>query len=106
VVEDFARMNAGRILVNTPTSQGAIGGTFNTLRPSLTLACGTDAGNVSTDNISTDHLLNIHRGPAPAQLALARQGPRPAWTSASARTFGRSTEELVGQGGLVVGGMQ
>ena len=61
VVEDFAKMNAGRILVNTPSTQGAIGGTFNTLRPSLTLACGTFAGNLSTDNISTDHLLNIHR---------------------------------------------
>jgi acetaldehyde dehydrogenase/alcohol dehydrogenase len=71
VVEDFATMNAGRILVNTPSSQGAIGGTFNTLRPSLTLACGTDAGNVSTDNISTDHLLNIHR--------VARMRPNDRW---------------------------
>jgi acyl-CoA reductase-like NAD-dependent aldehyde dehydrogenase len=71
VVEDFAMMNAGRILVNTPSSQGAIGGTFNTLRPSLTLACGTDAGNVSTDNISTDHLLNIHR--------VARLRPNSRW---------------------------
>jgi len=71
VVEDFATMNAGRILVNTPSSQGAIGGTFNTLRPSLTLACGTDAGNVSTDNISTDHLLNIHR--------VARLRPNSRW---------------------------
>jgi acetaldehyde dehydrogenase/alcohol dehydrogenase len=61
VVDDFGRMNAARILVNHPTTQGAIGGIFNTLRPSLTLACGTGAGNLSTDNISTDHLLNIHR---------------------------------------------
>ncbi len=71
VVEDFAMMHAGRILVNTPSSQGAIGGTFNTLRPSLTLACGTEAGNVSTDNISTDHLLNIHR--------VARMRPNDRW---------------------------
>ena len=71
VVEDFAMMNAGRILVNTPSSQGAIGGTFNTLRPSLTLSCGTEAGNVSTDNISTDHLLNIHR--------VARMRPNTRW---------------------------
>jgi len=71
VVQDFAMMNAGRILVNTPSSQGAIGGTFNTLRPSLTLACGTEAGNVSTDNISTEHLLNIHR--------VARLRPNSRW---------------------------
>jgi acetaldehyde dehydrogenase / alcohol dehydrogenase len=61
VIQDFTRMNAARILVNNPSTQGAIGGIFNTLRPSLTLACGTGAGNLSTDNISTDHLLNIHR---------------------------------------------
>ncbi|MBP1636075.1 MAG: iron-containing alcohol dehydrogenase [Acidobacteria bacterium] len=71
VVEDFAKMNAGRILVNTPSTQGAIGGTFNTLRPSLTLACGTFAGNLFTDNISTDHLLNIHR--------VARLRPNDRW---------------------------
>lgn len=61
VVGDFGKMNAARILVNHPTTQGAIGGIFNTLRPSRTLACGTGAGNLSADNISTDHLLNIHR---------------------------------------------
>jgi len=71
VVEDFARMNAARILVNNPSTQGAIGGIFNTLRPSLTLACGTGAGNLSTDNISTDHLLNIHR--------VARLRPNARW---------------------------
>jgi acetaldehyde dehydrogenase / alcohol dehydrogenase len=75
VVEDFAKMNAGRILVNTPSTQGAIGGTFNTLRPSLTLACGTSAGNLSTDNISTDHLLNIHR--------VARLRPNSRWLDAT-----------------------
>jgi acetaldehyde dehydrogenase/alcohol dehydrogenase len=75
VVEDFAKMNAGRILVNTPSTQGAIGGTFNTLRPSLTLACGTFAGNLSTDNISTDHLLNIHR--------VARLRPNGRWLDAA-----------------------
>ncbi len=61
-IEYFASaMNAGRILVNTPASQGALGGTFNKLPPSLTLACGTGGKNISTDNISARHLLNIHR---------------------------------------------
>ncbi len=54
-------MNAGRILVNTPASQGALGGTYNRLTPSLTLACGTGGKNISTDNITARHLLNIHR---------------------------------------------
>lgn len=61
VVNDFATMNAARILVNQPCTEGAIGGIFNTLRPSLTLSCGTGAGNFNTDNITVDHLLNIHR---------------------------------------------
>jgi acetaldehyde dehydrogenase/alcohol dehydrogenase len=54
-------MNAGRILVNTPASQGALGGTYNALQPSLTLGCGTGGKNITTDNISAKHLLNIQR---------------------------------------------
>jgi acyl-CoA reductase-like NAD-dependent aldehyde dehydrogenase len=54
-------MDAGRILINSPSSQGAIGGTFNMLRPSLTLACGSGGKNYTTDNISARHLLNIQR---------------------------------------------
>ena len=61
-IEYFASvMNAGRILVNTPASHGALGGTYNALRPSLVLACGTGGKNITTDNISAKHLLNIHR---------------------------------------------
>jgi acetaldehyde dehydrogenase/alcohol dehydrogenase len=75
VIQDFAKMNAGRICVNTPCTQGAIGGTFNKIRPSLTLACGTFAGNLFTDNISTDHLLNIHR--------VARLRPNRQWLDAA-----------------------
>lgn len=73
IVEDFARMDAARILVNQPSTQGAIGAIFNSLRASLTLACGTGAGNMSTDNISTEHLLNIHR--------VARLRPNTRWAS-------------------------
>ena len=61
VVADFSRLNVARILVNQPSTEGAIGGIFNALRPSLTLACGPGAGNMNTDNITVDHLLNIHR---------------------------------------------
>jgi acetaldehyde dehydrogenase/alcohol dehydrogenase len=61
-IEYFASaINAGRILVNTPASQGALGGTYNRLRPSFMLACGTSGKNTTTDNISAKHLLNIHR---------------------------------------------
>ncbi|MGA2031021.1 MAG: aldehyde dehydrogenase family protein [Thermoguttaceae bacterium] len=56
-----ALMNAGRIIVNTPSSQGAVGGIYNMLHPSLTLGCGTGGKNITTDNVTASHLLNIQR---------------------------------------------
>jgi acetaldehyde dehydrogenase/alcohol dehydrogenase len=61
-VNDFAdAVNAGRILVNQPTSQGAVGGMFNTVLPSLTLGCGAGGKNITTDNVSAVHLINLKR---------------------------------------------
>jgi acetaldehyde dehydrogenase/alcohol dehydrogenase len=56
-----AMMNAGRVVVNTPSSQGAVGAFFNTLLPSLTLGCGSGGKNITTENISARHLINIKR---------------------------------------------
>ncbi len=48
-----------RILINTPTSQGAIGGIYNTIiPPSLTLGCGTWGGNSISENVGPKHLIN------------------------------------------------
>jgi acetaldehyde dehydrogenase (acetylating) len=53
-------MPASRVCVNTPTTHGAIG--FSTaLPPSMTLGCGSWGGNVTSDNISPIHLLDIKR---------------------------------------------
>ncbi|MDD5671961.1 MAG: aldehyde dehydrogenase family protein, partial [Candidatus Omnitrophica bacterium] len=61
-IREFASvMNAGRIVVNMPSSQGAVGGMYNTLHPSFTLGCGTGGRNITTDNITARHLLNIQR---------------------------------------------
>ncbi|HPA17148.1 MAG TPA: aldehyde dehydrogenase family protein [Verrucomicrobiae bacterium] len=54
-------MNAGRVCVNLPSSQGAVGGLFNTLPTSFTLGCGTGGKNITTDNITAAHLINIQR---------------------------------------------
>jgi acetaldehyde dehydrogenase/alcohol dehydrogenase len=54
-------MDAGRIVVNTPSSQGAVGGMYNMLSPSFTLGCGTGGKNITTDNVTARHLLNIQR---------------------------------------------
>ncbi len=62
---------AFRIVVNTPTTLGSIGLTTG-LDPSMTLGCGGYGGNITSDNISPRHLLNIKRvayetNPAPVR---------------------------------------
>ena len=55
-----AAMPASRVTVNTPTTHGAIG--FSTaLPPSMTLGCGSWGGNVTSDNVSPLHLMDIKR---------------------------------------------
>ncbi|MEU5180646.1 bifunctional acetaldehyde-CoA/alcohol dehydrogenase [Streptomyces longwoodensis] len=55
------RMKTVRILVNSPSSQGAIGGIYNGLLPSLTLGCGSWGSTSVSDNVSAAQLLNIKR---------------------------------------------
>jgi acetaldehyde dehydrogenase (acetylating) len=55
-----AQMPAARVVINSPTTHGAIG--FSTdLPPSMTLGCGSWGGNVTSDNISPIHLMDIKR---------------------------------------------
>ena len=60
-IEKFShRMKTGRILINTPSSQGGIGDLYNfKLAPSLTLGCGSWGGNSVSENVGVKHLLNI-----------------------------------------------
>ena len=54
------QMPAARVMINSPTTHGAIG--FSTdLPPSMTLGCGSWGGNVTSDNISPLHLMDIKR---------------------------------------------
>lgn len=61
IIKYSKQMSTARVVVNTPSSQGAVGGIYNHLTPSLTLGCGSYGGNITTDNISAKHLLNIQR---------------------------------------------
>ena len=61
ITEFSLLMNAGRIVVNTPSSQGGVGGMYNRLSPSFTLGCGTGGKNITTDNVTARHLVNIQR---------------------------------------------
>ena len=61
VVRQFGlRKPAFRICVNTPAALGAVGYTTN-LFPSMTLGCGAAGGNITSDNISPLHLINLKR---------------------------------------------
>jgi acetaldehyde dehydrogenase (acetylating) len=54
------QMPASRVIINSPTTHGAIG--FSTdLTPSMTLGCGSWGGNVTSDNVSPIHLMDIKR---------------------------------------------
>jgi acetaldehyde dehydrogenase / alcohol dehydrogenase len=54
-------INAGRIIVNSPGSIGALGGVYNDMVPTFSFGCGTGGGNSTTDNVNVYHYLNIKR---------------------------------------------
>ena len=60
-IDTFGKqIRAGRVLINMPSSQGAIGDIYNfRLEPSLMLGCGSFGGNSVSENIGPKHLLNI-----------------------------------------------
>ncbi len=55
------RVEAVRVICNSPTSQGGIGGIYNALAPSLTLGTGSYGGNSFAGNVHAVNLLNIKR---------------------------------------------
>ncbi len=78
------RMPASRVVVNSPSTHGAIGFTTD-LEPSMTLGCGSWGGNVTSDNISPRHLVDIKRiafetKPINQTVEAARPAIRPAVT--------------------------
>jgi acetaldehyde dehydrogenase (acetylating) len=82
IVREFGlKKPAFRICVNTPAALGAVGYTTN-LFPSMTLGCGAQGNNITSDNISPLHLINLKRvawgvreveAPAPPKRGLIEQ---------------------------------
>jgi acetaldehyde dehydrogenase (acetylating) len=85
-----AQMPAARVVINSPTTHGAIG--FSTdLAPSMTLGCGSWGGNVTSDNISPHHLMDIKRvafetKPVNKPSAVSRQSSAPSASTAIRQT--------------------
>lgn len=76
VIEQFGTyINAGRIIVNSPTSIGGLGGIYNNLNTTLSFGCGTGGGNITTDNVGIKNLLNYKRVPRRKHFTLSFQKP-------------------------------
>ncbi len=72
VIRQFSDViNAGRIIVNSPGTAGALGGVYNDMVPTFSFGCGTAGGNSTTDNVNIYHYLNIKR--------VARRTPAHMW---------------------------
>jgi acetaldehyde dehydrogenase (acetylating) len=79
LIREFAlKQPVFRVVANTQSSMGATGYTTG-LAPSMSLGCGALAGNVTSDNITPLHLLNVKRLAYPR----ARQVGRDAGPSAA-----------------------
>lgn len=77
VIREFGlKKPASRIVVNTPTTHGSIGLTTG-LDPAMTLGCGGYGGNITSDNISPRHLLNIKRLAYEIRPAATGRKPEP-----------------------------
>ncbi|MFB8375506.1 bifunctional acetaldehyde-CoA/alcohol dehydrogenase [Paenibacillus taichungensis] len=62
IIGKFAdRLQTGRIIVNSPSTHGAIGDIYNTNMPSLTLGCGSYGRNSTSSNVTAVNLINVKR---------------------------------------------
>ena len=94
---------AYRICVNTPTTHGSIGLTTG-LDPAMTLGCGGFGGNITSDNISPRHLLNIKRlayelrpatASSPARRVARRDARRPSRLASAAAALGARIDQYL-----------
>jgi acetaldehyde dehydrogenase (acetylating) len=112
ILEFGLKKPAYRVIVNSPTTHGSIGLTTG-LDPAMTLGCGGYGGNITSDNISPRHLLNIKRlayeiSPAvaadarpSAEAALPAVAPRPAAPAGvSAEALTRRVDAFLGSRGF------
>jgi len=96
VVREFGlRKPAFRICVNTPAALGAVGYTTN-LFPAMTLGCGAQGNNITSDNISPLHLINLKRvAYGVRDVATAPVMPLPRTTPATAKSVTTSNARSV-----------
>ena len=86
VIREYGlKMPAGRIVVNSPAPHGSIGSSTN-LFPAMTLGCGAVGGNITSDNISPLHLINLRRVAYEARAVTQKEVVSVSGTAAPAST--------------------
>ena len=111
ILEFGLKKPAFRIVVNTPTTHGSVGMTTG-LDPAMTLGCGGWGGNITSDNISPKHLLNIKRlayelTPAQASSAVAATvppTPRPVSAGLNTEVLGARIDQFLASRGIATPG--
>jgi len=103
ILEFGLKKPAFRIVVNTPTTHGSIGLSTG-LDPAMTLGCGGYGGNITSDNISPRHLLNIKRlayelRPADSKAGRKPPAPVPAAEVGASQMREQVTSYLAGRDG-------
>jgi acetaldehyde dehydrogenase (acetylating) len=100
ILEFGLKKPAFRIIVNSPTTLGSIGLTTG-LDPAMTLGCGGYGGNITSDNISPKHLLNIKRlAYELSPVGTAEVARPPASAGVSAETLATRVNMFLGQRGF------
>lgn len=61
ILEFSKKVSTGRLIVNSPSTHGAIGDIYNVNTPSLTLGCGSMGNNSTTENVSATNLINVKK---------------------------------------------
>jgi acetaldehyde dehydrogenase (acetylating) len=108
VIREFAlKKPVFRIVANSQSSMGATGYTTG-LAPSMSLGCGAYAGNITSDNITPFHLINIKRLayelPRDRRPGPAATPPSPAGSGDLSSRVAAFVAERVGAGASVPSG--
>ena len=99
VLQFGLRKPAFRICVNTPTTHGSIGLTTG-LDPAMTLGCGGWGGNITSDNISPLHLINVKRLAYEMKAARPGEQPSPMPAGGATRSITSRVDAFLGSRGF------
>jgi acetaldehyde dehydrogenase (acetylating) len=94
IIEAGLRIPVFRMIVNSPSTHGSVGLTTG-LDPAMTLGCGAVGGNITSDNISPLHLINIKR--VATEIREVKASSMESTPSANAQASAHTLQEKIHQ---------